>query len=272
MARVHLGGILKVEAMVVKNFSGTEFENKAPGFDKPTQLPRDEAERRNWQLANKTWWESTPMRYDWREEITADLGSEAYFDEIDRRFLSSAHKYMPWRKEPFDEIIPFEQLRDKDVLEYRGGFGYTCTTIGAMVQIVHRNRFDLPCCRSDVTTFQASKYRRQNSPDGCGAMEFADNSFDYIWTWGVIHHSADTRSILKEMNRVLRPGGKCAVMVYYRSWWTFYVCGLLRGVFKQQFKKRGGLHRVAQIATDGAIARYYTRREWAHTAGDSIST
>ena len=34
-------------------------------------------------------------------------------------------------------------------------------------------------------------------------MEFADNSFDFIWSWGVIHHSADTQRVLREMHRVL---------------------------------------------------------------------
>lgn len=51
-------------------------------------------------------------------------------------------------------------------------------------------------------------------------------------------------------------------MVYYRSWWNFYFCGFLRGVFQNQFHKRGSFHHVAQSATDGAIARYYTPAAW----------
>jgi 2-polyprenyl-3-methyl-5-hydroxy-6-metoxy-1,4-benzoquinol methylase len=100
-----------------------EFGNKAPGFDSPTQLPRDDIQRRQWQAANKTWWESTPMRYDWRDNIVAELGSKAYFTEIDRRFLSSARKYLPWHGAPFDEVIPFDELQDKDVLEIGVGQG-----------------------------------------------------------------------------------------------------------------------------------------------------
>jgi SAM-dependent methyltransferase len=105
------------------NFSGTEFGNKAVGFDRPTQLPRDDAQRKEWQSANKSWWESSPMRYDWRDEIAVDAGSEAYFAEIDRRFFSSARKYLPWQKVPFDAIVPYEQLRDQDVLEIGVGQG-----------------------------------------------------------------------------------------------------------------------------------------------------
>lgn len=36
-------------------------------------------------------------------------------------------------------------------------------------------------------------------------MPFPNASFDYIWTWGVIHRSADTGRILEQMHRVLRP-------------------------------------------------------------------
>ena len=63
------------------------------------------------------------MRYDWRDEVAASPGSEAYFTEIDRRFLLSAREYMPWRKVPFEKVIPFDELRDKDVLEIGVGQG-----------------------------------------------------------------------------------------------------------------------------------------------------
>ena len=246
----------------MQNFSGNEFSNKATGFDGPIQRPRDDAQRLQWQSVNKAWWESTPMRYDWRDEIDATPGSQKYFTEIDQRFLSSARKYMPWRNLAFEAVIPYEQLVDKDVLEIGVGLGTHAQLLA-------------PRCKSftgiDLTSNAAKMTSRRlqlfNLPgkilqmDG-EDMDFADNSFDFIWSWGVIHHSADTRRVLEEMRRVLRPGGKCAVMVYYKSWWHFYVCASLRGIFQGQFKKQGSLHRVAQSATDGAIARYYTVREW----------
>jgi hypothetical protein len=57
-------------------------------------------------------------------------------------------------------------------------------------------------------------------------------------------------------------------MVYHRSWWNFYVCALLRGVFQRQLWKQGSLHHINQIATDGAIARYYTPGEWQAMTSD----
>jgi ubiquinone/menaquinone biosynthesis C-methylase UbiE len=252
----------------MKNFSGTEFGNKAAGFEAPTQLPRDDAQRRRWQLANKSWWESTPMRYDWRDEIAAAPGSEAYFIEIDRRFLSSARNYMPWQSIPFEQIIPFNELRYKDVLEIGVGQGTHAQLLA-------------PRCKSftgiDLTSHAANITMRRfelfNIPGKALQMDaedmsFPDDSFDFIWSWGVIHHSADTRQVLKEMHRVLRPCGKCTVMIYHRSWWNFYVCALLKGVFQRQLWKQGSLHRVNQCATDGAIARYYTPHEWQAMTSD----
>jgi SAM-dependent methyltransferase len=259
-----LGDLKETE---MKNFSGTEFGNKAAGFDDPLQLPRDEAERERWQAANKNWWESTPMRYDWHSDISAPAGTEQYYREIDARFLSSVRKFLPWQSIPFDALIPFGELADKDVLEIGVGHGTHAQLIA-------------PHCRSftgiDLTTYASSMTAKRLSLFGIPGqvlqmdaeqMKFPSGSFDYIWSWGVIHHSANTRRILEEMNRVLRPGGKATIMVYSRSWWHFYVCGFLRGVFRNGLRSLKSFHHLAQAATDGAIARHYSGADWRALAG-----
>ena len=249
----------------MENFTGVEFGNKASGFDNPTQLPQDDTQRRQWQSASKTWWETTPMRYDWRDEITSPPGTKAYFAEIDRRFLSSAAKYTPWEKLPFEEVIRFEQLGDKDVLEIGVGQGTHAQLLAP--QCKSFTGIDLTSVAAEMTSQRLQLFNlpgrilQMDAED----MKFADSSFDFIWSWGVIHHSADTERVLREMHRVLRQNGTCTVMVYYRSWWHFYFCGFLRGVFQNQFRKRGSLHHVTQGATDGAIARYYTPAAWRST-------
>ena len=243
-----------------------EFGNKATGFDSPVALPRDEAQRREWQLTNKAWWQSSPMRYDWNDAIPFEIGSREYFNEIDRRFFASARGYLPWSEQPFDKIIPYEQLRGKDVLEIGVGQGTHAQLIA-------------PAAKSftgiDLTEFAANMTTRRVKAFGIAAtirqmdaeeMDFPDASFDYIWSWGVIHHSADTRRVLREMHRVLRPNGRCAVMVYHRSWWNYFVLyGFLKGVVQGKLTKLKTLHHVSQTATDGAIARYYKPVEWRRT-------
>lgn len=46
---------------------------------------------------------------------------------------------------------------------------------------------------------------------------FDNDSFDLVYSWGVIHHSPDTPKAFKEIIRVLKPGGKARIMVYNRK-------------------------------------------------------
>ena len=204
------------------------------------------------------------MRYDWRKGLDQTPGDAAYFKEIDDRFFAAAQDFTPWRKIPFERLIPFDDLLDKDVLEI--GVGY-----GTHAQLLASH------CRSfvgiDLTTVATTMTAKRLKLCGVAGpvlqmdaerMAFRDASFDYIWSWGVVHQSADTRRVLEEMHRVLRPGGRCAVMVYYRSWWNYRVSGFIRWLFLGHWRQGYSLHMASQYGSDGAIARYYKPGEWRH--------
>jgi ubiquinone/menaquinone biosynthesis C-methylase UbiE len=48
-------------------------------------------------------------------------------------------------------------------------------------------------------------------------LPFADESFDFVSSQGVIHHTSEPLAILRELHRVLRPGGEGSIMVYNRD-------------------------------------------------------
>lgn len=55
-------------------------------------------------------------------------------------------------------------------------------------------------------------------------LPFKDNYFDIVYSWGVIHHSEDTEQVIKEISRILKPGGKFLGMIYHRrSLHAFYL-------------------------------------------------
>jgi ubiquinone/menaquinone biosynthesis C-methylase UbiE len=244
-------------------------ENKLPStFSSPIAQTDVLAERSEWQRRNRSWWESNPMRYDWRQPISAPEFSREFFEEIDRRHFFDAARYAPPRHRPFDELIPFDRLPEWDVLEIGVGNGSHAQLIA-------------PHCRSyvgiDLTNYAVQGTRRRFEVfdiDGtirqmdAEKMEFPDASFDFIWTWGVIHHSSSTEQILREMRRVLRPGGQAVIMVYHRSFLCYYIFnGLFRGVFGGGLMRAGSLHELVQLHIDGAIARFYSRPEWLSLIG-----
>ena len=61
------------------------------------------------------------------------------------------------------------------------------------------------------------------------SLPFPDNSFDIVYSWGVLHHSPDTPRAVREVHRVLRPGGVAKVMIYHSRSLTGYMLWLRYG-------------------------------------------
>jgi ubiquinone/menaquinone biosynthesis C-methylase UbiE len=64
----------------------------------------------------------------------------------------------------------------------------------------------------------------------CERLAFPGDTFDIVYSWGVIHHSPDTPAAVLEIRRVLRPGGKARVMIYHRHSVVGYMLWLRYGL------------------------------------------
>ena len=224
--------------------------------------PMDTIPEARAQTESRRWWDANPMSYDWHKTIVPTEGTREFYEEIDRRFFSSSSFY----RDPlisarrFQRWIPFDLLRGKRVLEIGCGLGshaqlmseagcnLTCIDLTDRAVENTRRRLDLCGLPADVRRMDAEK------------MGFADGEFDFVWSWGVIHHSAHTERILEQVYRVLKPGGEFRFMVYHRpSLSGLYSLG--RGFFAGKFFQGMSAAQVLSFYTDGYLARFYTRRE-----------
>ncbi|HXM35267.1 MAG TPA: methyltransferase domain-containing protein [Pyrinomonadaceae bacterium] len=250
-------------------------ETVPQGFDNPIALPRTPDQERQWQEANRTWWESHPMRYDFSSAIQAEEFSREFYREIDERFFADVRTFMPWREIPFDPLIDFASLRDKDVLEIGVGNGSHAQLISSYPRSytgIDLTEYAVRSTNLRLRHFNGDKPNVKVLQMDAEKMEFSANSFDLIWSWGVIHHSANTRRIVEQIHRVLRPGGVAITMVYHRNIWNYYIfAGLFGGVFRGSFLRSWSWHKARQQMIDGAIARYYSIAEWQTLVSDLFS-
>jgi SAM-dependent methyltransferase len=54
-------------------------------------------------------------------------------------------------------------------------------------------------------------------------LDFPDDSFDLVYSHGVLHHTPDTAGAIREVHRVLKPGGRAVVMLYHRNSYNYRV-------------------------------------------------
>jgi 2-polyprenyl-3-methyl-5-hydroxy-6-metoxy-1,4-benzoquinol methylase len=212
------------------------------------------------QRGNATWWSSRPMDYDWRSESRSEPGSPEWFARVDEQFMLASQLFATAER-PLDRILPLESLAGKRVLEIGCGMGFHTETMvraGAKVTAIDltdtavtmtRKRLALRSLSAEVQVADAER------------LPFADQSFDFVWSWGVIHHSSRTGRIVRNIARVLAEGGETRVMVYNREGSAARMSLLLHHYANGGFLRRSAEESLF-AATDGFSARYYTQEQF----------
>lgn len=91
----------------------------------------------------------------------------------------------------------------------------------------------------------------------CERLPFADESFDLVYSWGVLHHTSDTKKGLAEAVRVLRSGGKLKVMLYHRHSWFALAAWIRFGLLRARpfMRLRGAVSNVESPGTKAFTPR-----------------
>lgn len=171
----------------------------------------------------QAFWEASPCGAgdaDFQPEGTLE-----FFEEVERQRYSG--------DDFMRKVVGFDQCRGKRLLEVGCGLGTDLLQFARGGAHVHG--IDLTHHGAGLTKKRLELYGFSGalSVADSETLPFADNSFDFVYSWGVIHHTPDTERAAQEIMRVCKPGGKVLVMIYHtRSLlalqaWVRY--GLMRG-------------------------------------------
>src|SRR5262245_27196079 len=99
-------------------------------------------------------------------------------------------------------------------------------------------------------------------------LPFRSESFDVVYSNGMLHQTPDTAGSIREVHRVLRPGGIAKIMLYHRNslnYWFEIV--LRRGVLGLEFLRGRSaeeiMSRVIEFSDHDArpLVKVYSRRQ-----------
>jgi SAM-dependent methyltransferase len=160
----------------------------------------------------RDFWQSHPCGTKFAD---AQPGSRLFYE------LTEQHRYeKEWH---IPAAAGFNDTSNQRVLEVGCGLG----TDGAQFAKAgaHYTGVDLTEAAVDLTRrrFELFSLPGNFRVADAEALDFADNSFDLVYSHGVLHHTPDTAGAIREIHRVLRPGGRAVVMLYHRNSYNYRV-------------------------------------------------
>ncbi len=158
------------------------------------------------------------------------------FDFEHARYRDSRRVH--FRPELVDEFcadvrLPPEWFRDKLVLDAGCGSGrwsYALASMGARVVAVDLTDAGVETTREALAPFPGCAVYQASIFD----LPFEPETFDFVVSWGVLHHTPDTRAAFTRLVPLVRPGGTLYIMVYERTAWRYRVLtDLVRTVMRR---------------------------------------
>jgi ubiquinone/menaquinone biosynthesis C-methylase UbiE len=184
------------------------------------------------------------------------LGTPESFRKVE------AHRYaeQPWMHDTFH----YDRYRGQRVLEIGVGLGtdhLQFARAGARLTGIDLTQ---RCIDLTAARFEQERLESRLIQMDAEGLEFEEDSFDAVYSFGVLHHTPSPERAFREVRRVLRPGG-VFIGGLYNERSAFYARVRLERLVRMEFLHETLEHRRARIehSTSDAVplVRLFTARE-----------
>ena len=209
------------------------------------------------------WGELYKAAYSNHENITDAEEFKKDLDKLEQLFITKNHLAV--------NEMPIENLSGKKVLEIGPGAGAHSSLFaykGAKMTAVDITPDRAVSTSRKLKLLSDEKEHFVFNADS-ESLPFEDNSFDIVYSNGVLHHTNDTEKAISEVYRVLKPGGSAVIMLYAKHSYLYWVnLFLLKGLFLGYFfKGKNWLGAATEWMSDekqkvlNPITRAYSHRQ-----------
>jgi SAM-dependent methyltransferase len=185
-----------------------------------------------------------------------EVGTREYFDEVEnRKYFVEPH---------IPRFAEFERWRDKKVLEIGCGIGTDTVNFarhGALVTAVELSRRSLEVAQQRIRVYgleDQARFYHGNAEEMTSVVPV--ESFDLVFSFGVIHHTPSPERVIDQIKNYVHPGSTVKLMVYHRYSWK--VLWIILNYGKGQFWRASELVARYSEAQEGCPVTFsYTKNE-----------
>ena len=174
-----------------------------------------------------TYWNDRPCNI---KHSNKTFCSKEYFDEVETK----KHFVEPH----IIEFAEFNKWENKKVLEI--GFGIGTAAVNFIRNGCEYYGIELSQKSYDITKKRLECYNLDGNLYNVNAEDNLDflgeNTFDLVYSFGVIHHSPSPEKIIDNVYKLLKPNGKFKLMVYAENSWKKF----LIDEEKEQYEAQNG--------------------------------
>ncbi|MBI3591471.1 MAG: class I SAM-dependent methyltransferase [Candidatus Melainabacteria bacterium] len=154
----------------------------------------------------KNFWNNSPCGI---RNVSEQEGTKEFFEKVEKN---------RYELDPFlPQIAQFNRWKDKKCLEVGCGVGTDFIQFlrgGADIYGVDFSEKSVSLARNRLELFGFDKERIKIAD--AENLPFPENHFDFIYSWGVLHHTLNIDKALAEVHRVLKQNGKICIMLYHK--------------------------------------------------------
>ncbi len=207
---------------------------------------------------NEEWWDKNPMTYeDWN--LSENIRSLTNVDKI-KKMNSDYIDDNPYLNDFFKNMKNDNQ--ENTVLDIGCGWGSSTVILSKIFKKVYSIDLSAKSISAAKENIRLNGFpeRVNLSKYDAEKLNFI-NYFDLVFSWGVIHHSNDTKKILENIYKGLKENGKCLIMVYNKNSLRYYLKGFYYLIFKFKLFLGYNLDSVQKFFTDGFYQKHYSKSE-----------
>lgn len=203
----------------------------------------------------KKYWERRlpQIWYSDKEPMTIE-----WFNELEYSRYNIYYDYIPKIAEfefhQGEKVLEIGIGAGTDILEYAKN-GSKVYGIDLTEEAINISKKHFKCAKQKYISFKKGNAEKLN---------FKDNFFDLVFSFGVLHHTPNADKAVKEIYRVLKPKGKTIVMLYAPGWKHLVKRLIIRGIFCGELFRYGYqnlINKNTEVHGDSPLTKVYTKRQ-----------